>query len=220
MLGDQPWVVRALVRAGDRIEVIGDLVYEWRRPNPDHYVATITSARERSAALGAEAVRMAGVAFDVASAAFAAAYPPDVAGRMEGLYLRRLIRADLAAQLHRATERHDPDLPLMLRALLGLLKRVPRASVIGAEDAVRIEVIDPLARQMHDLSVPARRAFLDLAIAAARIDPGLIRSIRAKSKRWPLRVAMAVPVVGRPFAIAALDAWSVLGGTSRAGGPR
>ena len=73
--------------------------------------------------------------------------------------------------------------------------------MIGAEDAVRVEVIDPLGRQMHELAPPARRAFLDLAIAAARIDHGLIRSIRAKSKRWPLRVAMAVPVVGRPVGI-------------------
>jgi hypothetical protein len=165
-------------------------------------------------------VRMAGVAFDLASTAFAAAYAPDVAERMEGLYLRRLIRADLAAQLHRAVERHDPDLPLMLRALIDLLAHVPETSVIGAEDAVRIEVIDPLGRRMHELAVPARRAFLDLAIAAASIDHGLIRSILAKSKRWPLRVALTVPVIGRPFAIAALDAWSVLSGTSRGGDAR
>lgn len=207
MLGDQPWVVRALVRAGDRIEVIEDLVYEWRRPNPDRYVPTITSARERSAALGAEAVRMAGVAFDVASGAFAAAYDAGTAARMEGLYLRRLLRADLAAQLHRAVERRDHDLPLMLAAFRILLVHLPAVAVIGAEDALRVEVVDPLGRQMHELSTPARRAFVDLAVTAARIDPGLIRSIRAKSKRWPLRLAVTVPLIGRPLAIAALDAW-------------
>ena len=31
VLGDQPWTLRALLRAGDRIEVIGDVVYEWDR---------------------------------------------------------------------------------------------------------------------------------------------------------------------------------------------
>ncbi len=220
MLGDQPWVVQALVRAGDRIEVTEDLVYEWRRPHPDHYVATITSARERSATLGAEAVRMAGVAFDVGSGAFAAAYEPAVARRMEAFYLRRLLRADLAAQLHRAVDRRDPDLPLMLRALTGLLEHVPAASVSGAGDAVRTEVIDPLGRQLYELAVPARRAFLDLAVAAARIDRGLTRSLRTRSKRWPLQVALAVPVVGRLLAIVALDAWGVLGGTSRSGDAR
>ncbi len=214
MVGDQPWVVRALVRAGDRIEVIDDLVYEWRRPRPDAGVPTITSARERSASLGAEAVRMAGVAFDVAAGAFSEAYDPVSAGRMEGLYLRRLIRADLGAQLHRAVERQDPDLPLMLNALGDLLRHVPEAAVAGAEDAVRVEVIDPLGRQMHELAPPARRAFLDLAIVAARIDHGLIRSIRARSKRWPLRLAMTVPVVGRPVASAVLDGWSVASGSS------
>ena len=56
MLGDQPWVISALLRAGDAIEVISDVVYEWRRPHPDHYVATITSARMRSAALATTAV--------------------------------------------------------------------------------------------------------------------------------------------------------------------
>ena len=80
MLGDQPWVVQALVRAGDRIEVVEDVVYEWRRPRPGNEFTTITSARERSAALGAEAVRMAGVAWRVASGAFRGAWDPDDRG--------------------------------------------------------------------------------------------------------------------------------------------
>ena len=35
VLGDQPWVLRALLRAGDRIVVVSDVVYEWRRGRPD-----------------------------------------------------------------------------------------------------------------------------------------------------------------------------------------
>ena len=34
VLGDQPWAIRALLRAGDGIVVIDDVVYEWWRPHP------------------------------------------------------------------------------------------------------------------------------------------------------------------------------------------
>ncbi len=211
MVGDQPWVVRALVRAGDRIEVVDDLVYEWRRPHPDHYVATITSARERSASLGAEAVRMAQAAWDAGAAAFREAYDAATAARLEALYLRRILRADLGAQLRRAIERRDPDLPLMLDALDGLLAHVPASIVVAAEDAVRSQLIDPLGSRMHHLAAGARHSFLDLAIHAARIDAGLVRSIRARSKRWPLLVGLHMPVVGKPIARVLLDAWSARG---------
>ena len=52
--------VRALLRAGDRIEVIGDVVYEWTRPRPGNDFQTITAAKRRSARLAAEAVRGGG----------------------------------------------------------------------------------------------------------------------------------------------------------------
>jgi glycosyltransferase involved in cell wall biosynthesis len=32
VLGDQPWTIRALLRAGERIEVLDTVVYEWTRP--------------------------------------------------------------------------------------------------------------------------------------------------------------------------------------------
>ena len=52
VLGDQPWTIRALLRAGDGIEVIGETVYEWTHPHPDHWVETITSATKASAGQG------------------------------------------------------------------------------------------------------------------------------------------------------------------------
>ena len=52
VLGDQPWTLRALLRAGDRIEVIADDVYVWlRQPtelsDPRSITATSRSTRPR-----------------------------------------------------------------------------------------------------------------------------------------------------------------------------
>jgi len=74
-------------------------------------------------------------------------------------------------------------------ALAGLLAHVPPAAVTGAEDALRGEVIDYVFRQYADLSPRARRAALDLAVEAARIDRGLLRGIPSRSIRWPLGLA-------------------------------
>ena len=210
MLGDQPWVVRALVRAGDRIEVIEDLVYEWRRPGPGNEFTSITSARERSATLGAEAVRMAGIAWSVASRTFREAWDPVTAERMEALYLRRILRADLGAQLRRATERRDPGLPAMVRALTTLLGDMPPTVVAGAGDAVRSEVVEPVSRHLAQLPEADRRAFYGFLADLADVDPALITGIRGKGLRWPLLVATRVPVVGRAAGITLAVGWSVV----------
>ena len=106
VLGDQPWVLRALLRAGDRIVVVGDVVYEWHRPHPDRYVPTITAARERSALLGAEAVAAAGAAHAIVSAEIERSVEPAAARhRLEVAYFERLLRADLSAQLSAAVRR-------------------------------------------------------------------------------------------------------------------
>ena len=67
VLGDQPWTIRALLRAGDGIEVIGETVYEWTHPHPDHWVETITSATKASAGRAADMARMAPVVFRAVS---------------------------------------------------------------------------------------------------------------------------------------------------------
>jgi hypothetical protein len=207
MVGDQPWVVQALVRAGDRIEVVEDVVYEWRRPRPGNEFQTITAARERSATLGAEAVAAAGVAWHAASRAFRAAWDAETATRMEALYLRRILRADLAAQLHRATERRDPDLALLIGALERLLRDVAPAAVRGAEDAIRIEVLDPLFRARFELAPASRRAAFDISATAVHIDRGILRSTPGRARRWPIRLAATVPVVGRPVGRLLAEAW-------------
>jgi hypothetical protein len=209
MLGDQPWVVRAMVRAGDRIEVIEDLVYEWRRPGPglDRPTITITSARERSAALGAEAVRMAGIAFDVVGAEFDRVYDAQTAARMRGAYLRRLIRADLAAQLHQAVHRRDTAVVGLFEALSAFLATLPPPDVVAAGDATADELVDGVARHWRDLDGPGRDAFLRLVRRLREVDPRIVGRVRGRSRRWPIRAALDLPVLGRPLATVALDAW-------------
>jgi hypothetical protein len=59
VLGDQPWTLRALLRAGDRIQVIDDVVYEWDRPRPGNEFTSITEQKRQSAARAANAVDVA-----------------------------------------------------------------------------------------------------------------------------------------------------------------
>ena len=68
VLGDQPWTIRALLRAGDGIEVLDETVYEWARPHPDRYVEGITSATKASAAGAAVMAGQAPVVYDTVSA--------------------------------------------------------------------------------------------------------------------------------------------------------
>jgi glycosyltransferase involved in cell wall biosynthesis len=206
VLGDQPWVLRALVRARDRIEVVEDVVYEWRRPSPRHYVATLTSARERSARLGAEAVRMAAAAYDTVTAEFDRVYDRDTAARLSAAYLRRLLRADLGAQLRRAIRGRDGDLSLMLDELAALVAHVPPFAVEGAADAVRSELLDPLASGWWLLDPAGRAAFARLLAVLRVADPGLIGGTPSRLRRVLYRLVARSPRLGRPVASLALAA--------------
>jgi glycosyltransferase involved in cell wall biosynthesis len=109
VLGDQPWTIHAMLRAGDGIEVIGDTIYEWLRPHPDRYLPTLTAETRSSAE---RAVEMA----DVARAAFLEvcadvdALVPVTARRpiIKRVYFERLVRADIADRLRVAADRRDP----------------------------------------------------------------------------------------------------------------
>jgi glycosyltransferase involved in cell wall biosynthesis len=193
MLGDQPWILRALLRAGDRIVVVPDVVYEWRRPHPDHYVPTITTSRTQSARLGAEAVRMAARAFGIVNAEIERSVEPEAQHRLAVTYFERLIRADLAAQLHAAIRRGDPDLDAMFRALADLLTVVPSTVVSGAREAIAAEVVQPPLRSWDRLPGSARAGYWELAAAALEIDPLLARSGGRRLSRAALRLAVLPP---------------------------
>ncbi len=138
VMGDQPWVLRALLRAADRIVVIADEVYEWRRPHRDHDVATITSSREQSARLGAEAASMAAKAYAIVSAEMERTVEAAARPAVQRAYFERLIRADLARQLSRAVKRADPDIGGLFAGMATFLATPPRSVLVGSEALLHV----------------------------------------------------------------------------------
>jgi hypothetical protein len=158
VLGDQPWVLRALLRAGDRIQVVDDVVYEWHRPRKDDYWPSITAEREGSAGLAADAVVMAGVAYRVVTGAWATLLPPAEREALDAAYLDRLIRADLGRQLWRAVSRGDPGTAALLAALGEFLGEIPPA-VLARSESVVDRVVRPPATGFWRLTPDARDAW-------------------------------------------------------------
>ena len=136
MLGDQPWTIRALLRAGDGIEVIGETVYEWSRPHPDRYVPTITAATRASADRATEMVDVARAAFHEVSAEVDATIP-DEAGRrtVKRAYFDRLVRSDLAAPVRDAITRGDRDITILYDAVARFVGSVP-SPVLASSQAL------------------------------------------------------------------------------------
>jgi glycosyltransferase involved in cell wall biosynthesis len=193
MLGDQPWVLRALIRAGDDIVVVDDLVYEWWRPRPTEATDTITTARTHSAKLGVEAVRMAGVAFRAAAETFVSAYDATTQVRLEALYFERLLRSDLGAQYRHAVRTADPDLPAMHGALTDLIGSVP-ATVIGSGAAIAKELVEPTLNYWDRLDETAVGTFWNMVEAAWRAQPRLLDTISRRRWRLILGACMRIPV--------------------------
>lgn len=210
MLGDQPWVLRALLRAGDRIQVIEDVVYEWRRPGSEADPQTITSARERSVPLSIEAVAMARLAFREVTTAWAGLAAPDERLALGVAYLDRLIRVDLAKGLRQALERGDPDTGRLLAAFEELVADVPPGVTAGS-----YAVIDHLVRQpltaWSRLSPEGRNAYWSLArrveSAGRRADPAMRRGVLGSPT---MRVALRTDhALVRSLAVVALRAHAV-----------
>ena len=144
VLGDQPWTVRALIRAGDRIEVIGDHVYEWRRP-PTPGATTITATKRSSAHSAAEAARVAVGALAEVVAEAEARLPAAARRVVEDNYFERLVRADLAGPISRAVARGDEGAAALFEAVLAFLDSAPaplrRRPAVVAE-ALVLEPLD------------------------------------------------------------------------------
>jgi hypothetical protein len=216
VMGDQPWILRALLRAGDRILVIGDVVYEWRRPHPDRYQPTITAARERSATLAAAAVEMAGECFRVVTAEIDRVVEPAERDRLALAYFDRLVSADLSAQLSAAVRRRDPSLDVQLEALSGFVASVP-GWIVWASDSLMSRIVRPPAASWWRLSPTARSAYGRLLASildapgprgGPRPASGRQRSIErlvlqlARRSPWPVGAAsIGLPLVGLPYAV-------------------
>ena len=161
VLGDQPWTIRALLRAGDRIEVIADDVYEWTRPAPGSTESSITSRKHDSAAFAAEAVLVAIDAWtSVHDEAVRVLDDPAHQERIGAAYAERLMRSDFSGPVDRALEARDPGMDRLFEALLAFVHAVPRTALEGAPSVVKI-VRTPL-RRWNRMTPGAKGTYLDI----------------------------------------------------------
>ena len=192
-IGDQPWTIRALLRAGDRIDVIDDVVYEWIRPAPGVEGTSITSTTRSQARLSAAAV-------DVATEAVAAVVEeakrtvPDAAtrARIADAYVERLFDVDLAAHLKKAVNRRDPDLADLLAAIEVFVRSAPAGSVARSRVFVGSILLPPLV-PLQKLNGRTRRAYWSLFRAARRADPKLVSKVPPGESRQDLRLVALLP---------------------------
>ena len=206
VLGDQPWTIRALLRAGDGIEVIDQDVYEWTHPHPDRWVATITSTSKSSAAKGAEMVGMAPVVFRSVSDEVDLAVPDlDARQAIKRAYFERLIRSDVSVAVRNALVRRDPGTARLLTAVGAFLESVPGEIVATSTALVRLVLLPP-ATHWDALVRSARPSYWAMLAAAARAKPG---SGHRSRWWWAVRALVAIehipPPVGPSLASAILS---------------
>lgn len=160
VLGDQPWTIRALLRAGDAIEVIDNDVYEWRRPVDQSSTKTITAAKRASARLAAEAARVAvGALAEVAAEAEVQVADPAARRRVVAGYLERLVSSDFAGPVLRAVNRADEGSDDLFDAIGAFLSAAP-PELAGRSEAVAEDVLRaPLDRWLR-FREPGRAAYL------------------------------------------------------------
>jgi hypothetical protein len=168
ILGDQPWTLRALLRAGDRIEVIADDVYVWLRPPEGSDFVTITATRHGSPVVAAEAVRVAiGALRAVADEADRSLADPADRETVVAAYFDRLVRADTAGALARAAQSGDPAAATLFEAVTAYLRAAPPA-VVGRSRATVPWLLLPPVAYWRQLPVSARAAYWSMVGAVAR----------------------------------------------------
>ncbi|MFL5675945.1 MAG: glycosyltransferase family 2 protein [Chloroflexota bacterium] len=185
VLGDQPWTISALLRAGDGIEVVADTVYEWSRPHPDHYVEGITSATRSSSARAAEMARQAAVVFRAVSDEVDARLEDEGTRRVVlRAYFDRLIRMDIGPAVRDALDRRDPGTPALYDAVGAFLATVPPTVLRGSAALAATVVVAP-ARRWPDLIPPAKPSYWTMVRPALRA--GVPRRPRGtwQTLAWP-----------------------------------
>lgn len=174
VLGDQPWVIRALIRAGADIVVLGETVYEWYRPRPGAGPSSITTSTRASARRSLESVAVASGAF--------VAVAEEASGRLDAgardaileRYAERLLRSDLGVNLASALRRRDPATAELLDALAGFVAALP-GRYLAASDALARDLLEPPLRYWPRRDAATRAAFRRLGAAALSADPGCVR---------------------------------------------
>lgn len=210
VLGDQPWTIRALIRAGDRIQVIDRVVYEWIRPR-DAAPSTITAAKRGSSRLAAEAVRVAiGALAEVVAEGEERLRDPAARRRIVLGYFERLIRSDFAGPVRRAVIRGDDGSAELFDAISDFLASAP-PHVVEASDGLADAVLRaPLDRWLR-FREPGRGAYLRLLRRllaahpdqARRLGRGFLRLavwlLRSSDGPAARRAATALLAINWPF---------------------
>ncbi len=189
VLGDQPWVIRGLLRAGDRIEVIGETVYEWTRAGAERAdTPSITAVTRSSASRGVDAARVARVAFEEVAGEARRLLPPRDAERVAAAYLERLIRSDLEVHVSGAVKRRDPAIGDLLGTLAGFVRSLPRPLAAEASAMLVTRLVEPPLDRWRRLPPGAWKGLWSLMAAVAAADPRAWRAATGRS-RTALRVA-------------------------------
>lgn len=190
VLGDQPWALRAMLRAGDRLVVIGDVVYEWIRLTSGQSRGSITTKTRSAADRGLVAVDVAERAFrDVRDEAYQL-LPTERAEPVAARYAERLLRSDLGMHVRYAVRRRDAALGSLLAAIERFVRSVP-AETLAASDALARDIVEPPLARWGNVSASGREAYWSLLGAARDADSSL-----ARRERDPL-ARSALAIVGR-----------------------
>lgn len=214
VLGDQAWVISALLRAGDGIEVIGDTVYEWSRPAPSRGGGSITATTRSDVERGLEAIGVAGAALATVGAEAERRLPAADADRLRRAYAARLLSMDLAAHLGTALTRSDPGLGRLLDAIRAFVSTVP-AEHLRASDALARAIVELPLRRWWRVPGGARGAYWALFDAAIAIDPALPDRGASPAARLALRLAARGGAANRGVAALILMASRLASGAPR-----
>jgi glycosyltransferase involved in cell wall biosynthesis len=134
VLGDQPWTIHCLLRAGDYVAVIAETVYEWRRPHPDLYISTITAETRTSAERAVEMVSIARTAYLEVSADVDVLVAEEATrSGVKRAYFERLVRSDISDRLRTAITRRDPATGDLLDAIGRFFVAVPVGTMAATD---------------------------------------------------------------------------------------
>jgi hypothetical protein len=185
VLGDQPWTISALLRAGHGIEVIAETVYAWSRPHPDRYVEGITSATRSSSARAAEmAVRAADVFATVSAEVDTQVSDAAARATVKQAYFDRLIRMDIGPAIGDALRRRDAATNKLLDAVAGFVASVP-APILARSKALVQHVVVPPARRWNDLVPTARPSYWAVVREVYRTGVPMRPRGRWQRVAWP-----------------------------------
>ena len=171
VLGDQSWTIRALLRAGSHIEVIGETVFAYSRPLSETSVETITSRTRASATGAAEMAIVARTVFvEVSREVDRQVADAPARDKVKRAYLERLIVSDLGRRVRQALERRDPATGAFFDRMADFLAVVP-PTILAQSDHLFTMVLWPPVRHWSTLPPSARGPYRRMLRQALRADP-------------------------------------------------